>query len=90
MTRPRLAILPQQRAFNCRRCDVEVVYLTAKQPPPGAAYRLCRDCEVATITGKADPDVLTDETADVRGWRAPASIVDELLDAPLFVPDLEF
>ncbi len=88
MTRPHLAILPPSRTFTCRKCPAEVVYPTDRQPPPGAAYRLCQSCNDAELR-QHDPDVLTDEAADVRTWQTTA-IIDDLLDAPTFIPDLEF
>jgi len=88
MTRPRLAILPQIRTYQCRRCPVEVTYRPGNQPPPGAAYQLCPRCEVEAIT-QPDADVLTDPDADVRNYRAHASRVAEILNAPTYTPDLE-
>ena len=90
MTRPRFSIAPQIRRYSCRHCDREITYRPGKQPPPGALYRLCPACNHADIVNpRRDADVLTDPDADVRSWRSPPTLFDDLLDQPTYTPDLD-
>lgn len=86
----RLSIAPQIRRYSCRHCDRETTYRPGKQPPPGALYRLCPPCNHDDIVNpRRDADVLTDPDADVRSWRSPPTLFDDLLDQPTYTPDLD-
>ena len=74
----RLSIAPQIRRYSCRH--VTDTYHPGGQPPPGAVYQLCPPCDRADICApRPDADVLTDPDADVRSWRSPPTLFDDLL-----------
>jgi len=92
-----LRALPSRDYYRCHECTAEVSYLRSDLPE-GFGHNLCDPCNEqdkqrgARLLARSarDADVLTDETADVRTWRTPAPLIDDLIDPPTFIPDLEF